>query len=507
MSQTDEQIYLMQRRAKENSIAFKLFIILLNLSFFIATPIARAVSEVNGELFWSNLWKIFTGPSKLVTDYFSLGCLASTLFNAGLCGLACTLILIISRARASSTTFAAYLLVIAHCFYGLNFINMWPPFIGVLVYCKVKRISSRDNLHIAMFSTALAPFVSDFLFFYPPTSAFKIGGFSILGIILSIAFGILAGFLVPALIPGTAKMHRGYNMYKAGLAIGILGIFVYCFLYKTFGVAPHNTGFASHAEFEAFGSVYYVFMNVFFASIFLIALILGFFRNGRSFRNYRKLTSCAGYGLDFAYKFGMPLCLINFGVYGFCILAYLNIIFWLPTVFPFLPEGVGFTGPTVGVVFAALTFSADGQHPKNVAPIALGYTALFALVCVVCLITGAQIPWTLSTQAYINGLAFATGLCPIAGSYGIRYGIIAGLVSAIICTSTAAMHGGFVLYNGGFNAGLTAMILIPVFDFYNIRPKNTDDSEIVPINGFEKGFVSKLVDKMSLGKNIEGDKL
>jgi hypothetical protein len=481
MTQTNEQLLLMQKRVKENSIAFKCFIILLNLSFFVTTPIAKSVTGITGAEFFSNLWSIFTGPSKLVTDYFSLGCLASTLFNAAICGLACTLIITVSRAHANSTTFAAYILVIAHCFYGLNFINMWPPFIGVVVYCKVKKISRRENLHIAMFSTALAPFISDFLFYYPPISSFKIGQFSVLGIFLSIAFGILSGFLVPALLPGMSAMHRGYNMYKAGLAIGVLGIFVYCFLYKTFGIAPHDTGFDASSRYETFGNTYYIFMNVFFTVIFSVALVLGFLRNGRSFRNYGKLTSSSGYGLDFADKFGMPLCLINFGIYGFCILVYLNIIFWLPTVFPFLPEGVGFTGPTVGVTFAALTFSADGQHPKNVAPIALGYTILFALVCSICLITGADIPWTLSTQAYINGLAFATGLCPIAGSYGFKYGVISGLVSAIICTSTSAMHGGFVLYNGGFNAGLAAIILIPIFDFYKIKPIKVDDDNIVPI--------------------------
>ena len=478
MTATGDQLGLMEKRIKENSIAFKYFIMLLNLSFFVATPIAKYITGVSGELFWSNLWDIFTGPSKLVTDYFSLGCLATTLFNAALCGLACTLIIVVSRAHANSTTFAAYILVIAHCFYGLNFINMWPPFIGVVVYCKVKKISRRENLHIAMFSTALAPFISDFLFFYPPTSVIKIGEFSVLGIVLSIIFGIVAGFLVPALLPGMSAMHRGYSMYKAGLSIGVLGIFVYCFMYKTFGVAPHNTGFDSSAFYEKFGHTYYIFMNAFFAVIFLVALTLGYFQNGKSFRNYRKLTACSGYGLDFADKFGMPLCLINFGIYGFCILAYLNIVFWLPTVFPFLPDGVGFTGPTVGVTFAALTFSADGQHPKNVAPIALGYTLLFAIVCAICLVTGADIPWTLSTQLYINGLAFATGLCPIAGTFGFKYGVIAGIVSAIICSSTAAMHGGFVLYNGGFNAGLAAIILIPIFDFYNVKRKKIDDDEI-----------------------------
>lgn len=496
MSRSDLQNGLKEKRLRENSIAFKCFIILLNLSFFVATPIAQLITGVKGALFWSNLWEIFTGPSKLVTDYFALGGLAPTLFNAGICGTACTLIVILSRARANSTTFAAYILVIAHCFYGLNFINMWPPFIGVVIYCMLTGHSRRDNLHIAMFSTALAPFISDFLFFYPLGESLKIGEFSVLGIILSIAFGVLAGFLVPALLPGTTAMHRGYNMYKAGLAIGILGIFVYCFLYKTLGIAPHDTGYHPNSEDMTLGSPHYWFINGFFALIFLVALILGFFRNGRSFKNYRELTSCAGYGLDFADKFGMPLCLINFGLYGFCILVYLNVIFWLPAVFPFLPEGMGFTGPTVGVTFAALTFSADGQHPKNVAPVALGYTILFAFVCGICLIIGIDVPWTLSTQAYINGLAFATGLCPIAGSYGFKYGVIAGLVSAIICTSTSAMHGGFVLYNGGFNAGLTAIILLPILDFYKIKPKKVDDDEVYPIKDFKKDLIMKLVDRI-----------
>jgi hypothetical protein len=372
---------------------------------------------------------------------------------------------------------------------------MWPPFIGVQVYCLITKHSKRDNLHIAMFSTALAPFISDFLFFYPPGRTLLIGQFSVLGIILSIVFGIAAGFLVPALLPGTTKMHRGFNMYKAGLAIGMLGIFVYCFLYKTFGIEPHGTVSITKASEEAFGQAYYIFMNLFFASIFGMAIVIGFLMNGKSFRNYKTLLSCSGYGLDFADKFGIPLCLVNFGVYGFCILIYLNVVSALPLILTFLPEGAGFTGATAGIVFAALTFSADGQHPKNVAPIALGYTVLFATVCTVCSIVGVPIPWSLSTQAYINGLAFATGLCPIAGCYGFKYGVIAGLVSAIICTSTAAMHGGFVLYNGGFNAGLAALIIIPILDFYKIQPKKIDNDEIVPIKGFKHSLFARLVER------------
>lgn len=473
------QKVLIKKRMMENSAAFEYFTLFLTLCLFAAVPISAVVTKTGVSELIDGLFSIFTGPSRLVTDYFSLGCLASTLLNAGICGLACNLIMIFSRAQANSTTFAAYILVIAHCFYGLNFINMWPPFLGVAAYCIYTKHPLRGNLHVAMFSTALAPFISDFIFFYPPFDFWRIGGVSIPGILLSLLFGIGAGFLVPALIKGTSSMCHGYSMYKAGLAIGLLGIFVYCFLYKTLGVEGASSAADQNATHEAMGHVYYVFMNVFFAVIFLASLTLGFILNGKSFKNYKKLLRCTGWGLDFADKFGMPLCFINFGLYGFCILIYLNVVFVLPILVPAIPTGVGFTGATAGVVFAALAFSADGQHPRNVAPIALGYSVLFAAVSAICTLMGSEIPWSLSAQSYINGLAFATGLCPIAGKYGFKFGVVAGLVSAIICTSTAAMHGGFVLYNGGFNAGLAALIMIPVLDFYHINPKYADDDDEV----------------------------
>ena len=73
-----------KERIKTNSIAFKAFILLLTLYFFVATPIAVAVTGIDSEVFWGNLIDLLVGPSKLITDYFALGCLASTLFNAGI---------------------------------------------------------------------------------------------------------------------------------------------------------------------------------------------------------------------------------------------------------------------------------------------------------------------------------------------------------------------------------------------------------------------------------------
>ena len=458
-----------------NEWLMRRYCLFVSIFFLLATPIAVIYTKEWD--FLENLLCILTSPSKLVTDYFALGGLGSTLFNAAICGMIANVIIHFSRVHANATTLAGYMLIVAHCFYGLNFINMWPPFIGVLLYCKIMKKKVSENIHIAFFATALAPFVSEVLFRY------SVGSFdptviqiNWIGITIALVCGIGVGFIVLPLLPGTTAMHRGYNLYKAGLAIGILGIFIYSFMYNTLGIEAPDVVPINNPEYYAMPYSYRAFMNVFFTVFFSITFIVGFFLNGKSVSEYRRLIKCTGYGSDFFDKFGMPLCFVNIAIYGFCILAYLNIIFVLPSIFPILPEGVGFTGATVGVVFAALTFAADGQHPRNVFPVVVGYMLLSVIVIVICLITGLDVSWTLSTQSYINGLAFATGLCPFAGKYGFRYGVIAGMLSATICTVTSSMHGGFVLYNGGFTAGLTALILIPLLDFYEIKPKHNDDA-------------------------------
>ena len=460
-----------QKLSHQLIYAYPLFI---SLFFLVASPIAVIYTKEWN--FFDNLLRILTSPSKLVTDYFAVGGLGSTLFNAAICGLFANLIVYISRAKPNATILAGYMLIVAHCFYGLNFLNMWPPFFGILLYCGILKKKVSENIHIAFFSTALAPFVSELCFRYTidnyDTSSINIHWF---GVILALVCGLAIGFVIPALLPGTTAMHRGYNLYKAGLAIGILGIFINAFMYRTLGVESPVNSVIVNDTYDALPFGHRGFMNVFFLILFTLTFVIGFILNKKSLRNYQALLHCTGYGTDFTDKFGMPLCMINIALYGFAILAYLNLVFILPSLWPALPSGVGFTGATVGIVFAALTFAADGQHIKNVFPIVVGYAALFVLVIIICLIAEYDIPWTLSTQAYINGLAFATGLCPFAGKYGFRYGVLAGFMSAIICAVTAEMHGGFVLYNGGFNAGLTALVLIPILDFYQIKPKREDD--------------------------------
>ena len=135
MSNTDIPLHAEKNKSTISERLIRAYPLFISLFFLIASPIA--VFYTKEWDFFDNLWRILTSPSKLVTDYFALGGLGSTLFNAAVCGLFANLVIYISRAKANATILAGYMLIVAHCFYGLNFLNMWPSFLGVLLYCIV----------------------------------------------------------------------------------------------------------------------------------------------------------------------------------------------------------------------------------------------------------------------------------------------------------------------------------------------------------------------------------
>ncbi len=449
------------------------------LGFSIAFFLAAAAAAVYAREWRHTLidWQhLMTAPCPLITDYIALGGLSSAFLNAGACGLSCALFMIFLKGESRANTLAGYFLVVGHCFYGLNFLNMWPCFLAPFLYLRLKKLSFKKNLHICMFATAFSPFISEFLFRYLHNDAFIYGQPYVrpIGVVLAVLFSLMIGFLVPALLPGSSTWHKGYNLYNGGLAFGLFGFFLYSLMYSTMGVEPPERISRLNLAYHMSGLSYEEFATVFYIIVFLTCLICGYVLNGRSFKGYGDLTKDTGLASDFAEKYTMPVCLINMGVHGLLILLYMNIHI-------LLFEGAGFTGPTIGVILAAMTFTAMGQHPKNVWPILLGYQVLFFTVMLLCKIDGRDIHWTLASQGFINSAAFATGLCPIAGRYGVRAGILAGAMCAALCSTTSAVHGGLVLYNGGFTTGITAMLLLPILEHYTAKARD----EMSSASGFQ----------------------
>lgn len=455
-----EKILEIEKSFVRNTLGVEHLCLFLSCCLLIAAPLSGWLTGTLGEIL-SGWFTILTSPCPLVTDYFVLGSLPAAFLNAGACGLACCLLMYRLKAECHANTLAGFFLVVGHSFYGLNLLNMWPPILGVLLFCRIKKINFTSNLSMAMFSTAFGPFVSELLFRYPLGDSFVIGQVRVdeIGILFTVLFAVILGFAIPAMLPGAARMHKGYNLYNGGLAFGLLGLLFYSFMYKTMGIEPPAPYTASLPAAEADGSFRLLFANLFYLAVFGVCLFAGWWENGKSFGGYRKLLQESGHHCDFLEEFGIAQVLINLACYGFTLLLYFDLAI-------LLTDGAGATGATVGSVLVGMTFIASGQHPRNVWPIFAGYIVLSLLVSGSCLLLGRAVPWTLSTQGYLNGAACATGLAPVSGKYGKRCGILAGFLCAVICTSTSALHGGFILYNGGLSAGITALILVPCLEYY-----------------------------------------
>ena len=97
---------------------------------FLAASAAGAVYTGTGSTLLADFLRILTSPGPLITDYFGVGSMPATFLNAGLCGLAMCAFMVLLPGPSHVNTFAGYFLVIAHAFYGLNFLNMWPCFLA-----------------------------------------------------------------------------------------------------------------------------------------------------------------------------------------------------------------------------------------------------------------------------------------------------------------------------------------------------------------------------------------
>ena len=444
--------------------------------FSIALLLACVISGIySGTLntVGADFLRILISPAPLVTDYFGLGSISAAFLNAGLCGLTMACFMFFLPGHSHVNTLAGFFLVISHCFYGLNFLNMWPCFLPPFLYLAIKGLDYNKNLHVCMFATSFAPFVSEFLFRYTQGENFRTGTFhlTLRGTLLTIIFMLITCFIAPVVLPDVKAWHKGYLLYNGGLAYGMIGFLIYSFMYKTMGAVPPLVPIRHNSIYNSFHNSYRLFGNIFFTVIFLTCLLVGWYLNGKTFHGFRHFLQDTGYHSNFARKYGMPLCLINIGNYGLLFLVYINISIHFT-------KGAGFTGPTFGVILAALTFTCMGQHVRNVWPIILGYPLLSLLVYFFNFLVGGNATWTISNQSYINSVAFATGLCPIVGRYGNLAGIAAGMLCAALCTSTSALHGGLMLYNGGFTAGIAALILIPVLEHYVRNPRSDMDQHV-----------------------------
>lgn len=376
----------------------------------------------------NGLAKIVTHPSVLLTDYLTVGGIGATFVNSAL--LTLTNIYIVHKQKLSinGSIIAAIFIISGFSFFGKNIINVWPIYIGGLLYTKYQKINFKNVILVTMFGTGISPIVSQI--------SFGMGINPIIGIILGSLFGILIGFILPPVASHMVKVHDGYNIYNIGFTIGLIGTVLIAVL--------RSYGFIIESK-QILSTEYHKILIIIMLAYSVLLIVLGYLLNKDVFKNYKKVFKYSGRLIsDFVILTGFEATLVNMGIMGIVSIAYVVI-----------SRGT-INGPIIGGILTIIGFSAFGKHPKNTIPILIGiFLASFTKV------------WSITSTSVIIAGLFGTTLAPIAGAFGPYVGIIAGFLHLSVVMNVGFLHGGINLYNNGFSGGIVASLLIPIIDAFN----------------------------------------
>ena len=418
------------------------FLILFFLLFSLAFLIASLVAPDRAFLF-EGMEQILTQPCKIPTNYFAVGGYSATFFNMGLVTLACLGLYLIFRAELNNVATLAIMLTVGFASWGIDILNIWPTLFGTMLYCVVKKRPMKNYVSAMLFTTGIAPLISDLLTRYPYETTV---GFTPQGAVLAIVVGLVSGFFIPAGLTHAPNVHKGYNLYNAALPVGMGAFILQAILFTTLGVklpgAPAAEALKVASRFGA---------NLFCCVLFGLAIVAAL-AMGCTPKTYWGFISNKKRNMSITAGFGNDMFLMNFGVFGLFILGYYNLV------------GATFNGATFGVMFCMLCTCNSGSHPLNAWPMLLGYMVASPIMSHFSGVAGGNFAYVINAQAILIGACYSNGMTPIVDKYGPVVGFFAGILHFLLVTSVPALHGGYCLYNGGLTAAFICLLLMPTVE-------------------------------------------
>ncbi|MDF2613065.1 MAG: conserved rane protein of unknown function [Clostridia bacterium] len=406
--------------------------ILFILSVFPITFLIFALLMIKGQdgepiSLLKGLWKIISSPTILITDFLEVGGIAASFVNSALIGFLNLFLLKYYKMRINGLLIAAFMTVLGFSFFGKNIFNILPIYIGGYLYCYYQKVSMKEIILIIMFSTSMAPIVSEISF----TTIFP----KPYGLLIGILVGVLIGFIIVPLSSHMLRFHDGFNLYNIGFTSGIVGT-VFTSILRSFKIDIKSVDILYlNKDISIVGLL---------AVMFVYLMLVGFFINKDVFKDYKKILKYKGRTVtDFTAQLGYGVTFFNMGFMGLLSLVYITAV-----------NGT-VNGPVLAGIFTVVGFSAFGKHPKNCFPIVFGVV-----------LAGMLMHYDLSSTGLIISVLFSTTIAPIAGTYGIGVGVLAGMLHLALVTQIGYIHGGINLYNNGFAGGLVAGFLIPIIDAF-----------------------------------------
>ncbi len=367
--------------------------------------------------------KILKSQSVLLSDYTVIGGLGATLVNVGLCGILILSIYYYNDMKLNGSLIMAFWLVFGFAFFGKNLINISPILLGGYLHAKYKNESFTSYTLVTILSTTLAPAISSVAYLF-------IGKGYFMAFLIATIFGIGIGYIMPSISTHTMKVHSGFNLYNVGFAGGVVGIFLMGFFHvfdKSFPILNY------------WGTEDQLILTALVVVISLMFIGYGIKTAQEPRKKLHAISKSKGRLVsDFYLQYG-NVTFINVGINGLMALAVLYLI------------GGDVNGATLAGIFTTLGFGVFGKHAKNMIPIFVG-----------AILMGGFTKNGLDSHSVVLGILFSTALAPIAGTFGIISGVIAGAMHIIIVVNLAPIHGGLSLYNNGLAAGLVCIILVPI---------------------------------------------
>ena len=359
----------------------------------------------------------------LITDYMGLGGVGAALVHAGLLTLLAIGVYRWCGAVIGGAAVASLMLVLGFGLFGKSLINVWFIVLGVWLYARFNAEPFAKHVNTAFFGAALAPIFTEIVF----SSALP----WTLSLPLAALTTLLLGFVLVPVAASLFNAHTGHTLYNIGWVAGVMGT-VTVAVYKGYGFVPDPVFIWSRGHNALLSALLF--------GLFAACAVLGrALDRDAVIKQAYLMRLCGRAPTDFVALAGIGPTLLNMGVCGAIGTAYV------------LAVGGDLNGPTIGAIFTIVGFAAYGKHPKNIAPVMLGvFVASLTKV------------WGPADPSVVLAALFGTTLAPIAGRFGWHWGVIAGFVHGAVAQSVGQVHGGLVLYNNGFAAGLVAAVLVPL---------------------------------------------
>ncbi len=366
----------------------------------------------------------------LITDYFVIGSIGAALVNAGIVTLISIGLTLLIKTPYNGSTISMMFLMAGFSLFGKNPINILPFFLGVWIYARVKGQPMARYTNAALFSTTLAPIVSDVLLKSPVHPLLRLP--------LAVSVGALMGYIIIPLAEHAFSTHMGYTHFNYGFAGGLMALML-----------------ASVTQAMG-GSIQTVMiwykgvptpMLMYLIALIVALVAVGFVLCNFNPRTYWRIMRHSGRSpTDFVITDGIGATMMNMGLMGGVSLSYVMLV------------GGDLNGPVCGAVLTAIGFGAAGEHPKNSIPIMLGvWLASHVMVS------------NETDPGMLLAAQFGTALAPIAGQFGWFYGIVAGFLHAAVVLAVGAPCGGYNLYNNGFSAGLVALVMVSLIQGISLK--------------------------------------